>query len=488
MLQERRKRECIKHFDKYCQYTHEMAWKPYPHLQVVCDKLEAVERGDIKRLMIFMPPRHGKSMTSTETFPSWFIGKDPNRRVIIVSYADTLAKEFGMRNKEKIDRYGEEIFGIQVSREKASVSSFGIEGKRGGIEAKGEAGGITGKGADLLMVDDIVKNRSSADSELQREKTWKEWTSTLRTRLHGDGRIIIIITRWHEDDLAGRLLDRQAKIEKRTGKPVRNPWHVISMPAEAEEDALGRKIGDPLCPQLGFGADWLEEIKEDIDAREWSSLYQQRPTPLEGSLIKTEKFNYYNTASIPKFEQLIQSWDCSFKDTKTSDYVVGQVWGVYKNRAYLVDQVRRRMDFATTVTEIERMTIKYPEAVQKLIEDKANGTAIIEMLQRKLPGITAVTPLGGKIARMQAASVLITAGDVFIPRDASFKDEFLEECRAFPFGKFDDQVDGMSQALNVIKYILNYMDPEEEDKSPFPGEDLDDYPERNSFYAGGSAW
>ena len=208
-LQSIKKREFAEAKENYCVYmelvTHGR-WKRAKHLDFLCDYLQRVEAGEIDKLIITMPPRHGKSMTVTESFPSWFIGRNPERRVIEVSYGADLARKFGLSNRRKLDEFGMDIFGIRIALDNANATNWGIEKHSGGMISAGIGGAITGQGADLLIVDDPIKNRQEAESQTYRENIWAEWKDTLSSRLHPGGRVVVIMTRWHEDDLVGRLL------------------------------------------------------------------------------------------------------------------------------------------------------------------------------------------------------------------------------------------------------------------------------------------
>jgi len=430
------------HYRDYCEYVHNGKWKPFRHLLPVCEKLQDIIDGKTKRLMIFMPPRNGKSMTVTETFPSYFLGKFPDKRVIEVSYGKDLAERFGWFNRQKINEHGQTLFGLNIDRSNSSKTNWAIEDHKGGMISVGVGGSITGHGADLMIIDDPVKNRSEANSEVYRESLWNEWTSTLRTRLHPNASVIVILTRWHEDDLAGRLLAQDDGAE----------WDVISLPAiaEGDDDLLGREEGEALCPEL-YPIEELEKIKFEVGSSDFASLYQQRPSPIGGNIFNKNWWQFYD--SLPQyFEIMVQSWDCSFKALEDSDYVVGQVWGRIRGDFYLIDQIRGKKGFSDTYRAIVAMTNKHPKAIQKLIEDKANGTAIIETLQRDIPGIKPINPQGGKISRAQAISSIVESGNVFLPSPLKnpWVVDFLDECTGFPKVKHDDQVDSMSQALNYL--------------------------------------
>jgi hypothetical protein len=219
----------------YLEYVHRGRYKPAAHHDLIAEKMQRIIDGSLKKLMIFMPARHGKSMSVTESFPSYFLGRYPRKRVIAVAYGDTLARKFGRKNREKIEEYGKEVFGIELASDNASVTDWAIEGTGGGMLSCGIGASITGHGADLLLIDDPIKNREEANSEHIRNKIYDEYQSSLATRLHSGGAIVLIMTRWHEDDLAGKILAKE------------KDWEVLSLPAEAEEDdILGREIGEPL--------------------------------------------------------------------------------------------------------------------------------------------------------------------------------------------------------------------------------------------------
>lgn len=449
LMREMKKRNAIKNYADYCVYVHHGRWILGNHLKLVCDNIEALINRTIPQniLIISMPPQHGKSQCVTETLPSFYLGRFPRRRVIEISYGDDLAQRFGRRNKEKIIEHGKELFGIELS--KVSDTDFEVKDYKGSMISKGVMAGLTGNPGDLIIIDDPIKNKQESESETYRNRVWEEFLNSIYTRLSADGVIVLIMTRWHEDDLAGRLLRYMPEKCKE-----------INIPLEAEEnDILGRKVGDSLFPEIGKDNAWLQEFKKvyttQEGARSWSALMQGRPTAQEGNMIKREWWKYY--AELPKkFDRLLQSWDMTFKDTDGSDFVVGQVWGSYGADIYLVDQVRARMDFPTTIQAFLDLTKKYPTATTKLVEDKANGSAVIAMLRHKVGGIIAITPKESKQARVSAVSPLIEAGNVHIPMNAPFTNGFVEECSSFPNGAHDDQVDCMSQGLHRLMYARDH--------------------------------
>ena len=454
-----------RHYEDYFLLSNP-SYKVMPHNKLIIDKLQKIVDGETHYYIFEMPPRHGKSATISETFPSYYISKNPDNEVMLVSYSADLSVDFGRKNRRKFDEFGEELFGLKVSRSQGSVKEWGPEGYGGRVMSTSITGGATGRGADLLIIDDPVKNEQDASSVTIRERVWSEWQSTFSTRLHEGGSIIVIMTRWHEDDLVGRLL-----------REMSYPWEEIKLPAIAEEehDLLGREIGDALAPQLGWTKEWANKQKIRVGSRTWAALYQQRPTPQAGTVIRREWIHYYvdseatraslglsnDVAIIPKrFDKQVQSWDATFKDAQTSDYVAGTVWGQRDSNFYLIDTHHERMDFPATIKAIEAMTTRYPMARAKYIEDKANGSAVIATLKNKLLGIVPVTPNGGKEVRLNAVAPLFEAGNVYIPHP-SWKpeyDDYVTELLGFPYAPHDDWVDSTSQALSHIGNRGNLKD------------------------------
>jgi predicted phage terminase large subunit-like protein len=397
--------------------------------------------------MVFMPPRHGKSQTITETLPSYLNGKFPNKKVMTISYGDSLAKEFGRKNRQKVKEYGKEIFNVELDPANKSMSDYTIKDKLGGSYFSSILGGVTGRGAHYLIIDDPIKTRQEAESETYRNRVWEEYQSSLSTRLMPNGVTIVILTRWHHDDLAGRILASEP-----------DEWEVISLPAIAEEnDLLGREEGEPLWSEFGYDNEWAAKKKVEVGSKVWYSLYQQRPTPDSGDVFKREWIQFYKT--LPQLDEQLISVDASFKDKKTSDFCVLQAWGKKGANKYLIDQVRDRMNFPQTVAAIRTFSAKHPKAHTKLVEDKANGTAIIDYLKKEISGMIPIEPMGGKTVRADAISPQWEAGNVFLPHPSicPWINDFIEELIQFPAGKHDDMVDAMSQALTRWQTAINFF-------------------------------
>jgi len=426
-------------------------WIPTKFHKFLCNKvqefIEAKTGNPYDILLISTPPQVGKSVTITETLPSWYLGRNPDKRVIEISYSSDFAKRFGRRNREKIANFGF-IFGIGLSGETKAVDNFELDNKRGSMLSTGVTSGVTGNPCELMLIDDPIKNREEADSEVIRRKLYEEWLNSYKTRLAAHAKVIVIQTRWHEDDLFGRLAS--------------DPYAtVLNFPMEAEEgDILGRAVGEPLVPEIGKDKAWLENFKHGMEQgdissegesgiRTWNALYQGRPTSLEGNLIKREWWQYYEYTDDLSFEHMVISVDAAFKDADTSDFVVCQIWGRRGPNMYFIHETRKHLNFQATMDEIMRLKALYP--VQEiLVEDKANGSAIIQVLRRKIEGIIAIEPRGSKESRVNAISFAIESGNVYIPSNRKFAKAFVEECSQFPNGKHDDRVDAMSQALNRL--------------------------------------
>jgi predicted phage terminase large subunit-like protein len=461
LRQELKKELVRKEYASYCKYVHQGNWILGKHLEIVCKAIEQIINREIKEniLIVSMPPQHGKSQCVTETLPSYYLGKFPNRRVIEVSYGDDLARRFGRRNKQKIEEYGEDLFGIKLSKNNHSDTEFEIEKTRGSMISRGIMAGITGQPADLVIIDDPVKNRQEAESITYQERIWDEFLNSILTRLSANGVIILIMTRWHENDLAGQIMAN-----------MHGKYREINIPLEAElNDILGRSEGDSLFPEIGKDNEWLQEFKRNYmtteGIRAWNALMQGRPTSLEGNVIKRKHWKYYDRKPI-RFDQVIQSWDCTFKDTSKSDYVVGTVWGRIGADKYLLDLKRDRLNLVATINAIKVMSSKWKSDFI-LVEDKANGSAVIEMLKHSISGIIAVNPRGSKEARVQAILPHIESGNVYLPSNEPFTNDFIEECSSFPNGKHDDQVDSMSQALiRLINDFSTYKEPIKKEHDP----------------------
>ena len=420
--------------------------------QEICETLDNFLKdlidGKRPRLIITMPPRSGKSEIVSRRFPAYFLGKYPDLSIISVSYSASLAEDFS-RDVQRIidsDEYKKIFPNTKLSDKKdknykRTSDFFEIVDHKGVYCSAGVGGSITGKGCDILIIDDPIKNRQEANSETVRKKIYDWYSSTAYTRLSPIGGVIMMCTRWQLDDLIGKVLsDKNQK-----------PFHVISYPAIAEHDEPHRKQGEALHPER-FSLEILNEIKSTLSTADWLSLYQQKPVPEGGAIFETSKIRYYDESSEPKrFDQIVGSWDMTFKENKLSDFVVGQLWGRKGADFYLLDMVRDRMDFVKTLKVFINFANKHKKCNCWLVEDKANGTAIISTLKKHISGIIPITPKESKQERAYAITPYLEAGNIFFPKNQNFTKDLEEEMLQFPAGAHDDTVDSMTQALNYFR-------------------------------------
>ena len=455
-LSRRASKQKLSEFIAFTKPDYDMGWVH----QEICDTLDAflddVVAGKSPRLIICMPPRSGKSEISSRRFPAYALGRFPDLSVIACSYSADLASRFN-RDVQRIidsDSFAEVFPDVSLSGKNVRTSAkgnyirtsdlFEIVGHSGSYRSTGVGGGITGQGADILIIDDPLKDRAEANSETIRSGIWDWYTSTAYTRLSPGGGVIVMATRWHMDDLIGRLVAR-------SGSGQGDTFRVISYPAIAEADEPHRQAGEALHPSR-YPLDRLLEIRKAIGSRDWEALYQQHPVPDGGAMFRTDWIRRWTPTSIPPtFDSMVMSWDMTFKETKGSDFVVGQLWGMKDSSFYLLDQVRGRMDFVRTRQVFIEFTKKHPNVIAKLIEDKANGSAIINSLASAVVGLIPITPKESKEARASAVAPLWEAGNVYIPDDSvPWAGDFVRELLEFPSGAHDDQVDAMTQALSYM--------------------------------------
>ena len=436
-----------RHFRDYLRYVHGAAWIETAMSCFLADRVQVFLETDTGHafdvLLIETPPQHGKSMTVTEALPSWRLGTDPDARIILAAYNDELAERFLRRNREKLQRFGDTLFGVSVGGLNRA-SAIELAGHRGGMIARGIRSGITGNPADLILIDDPVKSREEADSDVWRAKVWEEWQNSLKTRLAAGAKVIVIMTPWHEDDLAGRLVRSERNVT------------LLRLPVAAEAgDPLGRRPGAALCPELGKGDQWLRDFRRSYvsdakgGARAWAALYQCSPRVEDGNLVRRGWWRYYDPAAVREFSAEVISVDAAFKGTEKSDFVAITVWGKRGNDYYLRHVVNRQMGFSETIRAIRETAARFPSARRVLIEDKANGPAILEVLRRELFCVP-VDPKGGKIARVNAVSPAIESGHVFLPQRLPGLEAFLDQWTAFPSAAHDDMVDSSTQALSFL--------------------------------------
>jgi predicted phage terminase large subunit-like protein len=415
------------------------------------------------RLVISMPPQEGKTSRVTKIGSLWALARNPDLRIGIASYAQALAEGFGREIRNTISSYdGTEQtldIGLRIARDYGSAKRWQLAGHRGGVVCVGIGSGLTGRALEALTIDDPFADAEQAGSAYYRDRVWDWWQSVGAPRLAPGSPAIVVLTRWHESDLAGRLLEAEDG----------HRWRVINIPAVADHDPakgqsdpLGREPGEWLTSARGrTTAEW-EQIRIQAGSRVFAALYQGRPSPDAGNVWQRQWWRRYSVPlwsqhpTVPgaywvdEADEIIVSVDAAFKDTKSSDYVVIQVWARRSANVYLLYQVRKRLSFTDTLTAFLAVVAMWPQANRRLIEDKANGTAVIDSLKAKIPGLVPVTPHESKYARASAVSPFIEAGNAFLPSpDIALFDteEFVDEAAGFPNAAHDDQVDAASQAL-----------------------------------------
>lgn len=428
-------------------------WVPYKHLRYISSVLGPALLAGGGRFIITCPPRHGKSQLISNWLPTWFLWNFPEQRVILASYAAEFASKWGALVKENLTE--NRLIQIGISKDTKSKRNF-LTSKGGGMMTAGMGGQITGQGANLFIIDDPLKSWSDAMSDLIREKH-KDWfRSVARTRLEPGASVVILQTRWHEDDLSGWLISGQDQDQEDESESNRKPWTVINMPARAEEDdILGRQIGEALCPER-YDLPALSDLESDLEDLIWSALYQQRPTSLQGNIILKEWLRFYDTRPATFDEQAIFA-DLTFKEGTTTDYTVVECWGRCGASIFLLDQIRARMGFPNQIAAIREMARRYPDAYLKQIEEAANGAAVIETLKNEIMGLVPVRPQTSKQARLAAVSPLYQSGNVHYPSSkiAAWIDVNVSEVLSFPNAKHDDTVDVASMAVFHLGKVSN---------------------------------
>lgn len=403
-----KRRKARKNLNDFCTYTMP-SYEAADHLKALDAVLESIERGEIKRLIVVEPPRHGKSEKVSLRFPCWYLGKHPEDYIVQAGYAESIALTHSRKARDifispemvnifpLIRHRPERASQETIIPERQAAHEWGtVQG--GSYYAVGIGGGLTGRGFDLGIIDDPVKDDEEASSQTIRDKVWEWYKTVFRTRAQPNAAIIIVMTRWHQDDLVGRLL-QQAQEDSNADQ-----WEVLHFPALKE--------GKALWPER-YPLKVLENIRSSIGGRAFESLYQGNPTVAEGQIIKREWWQYYKES--PIFNRLLHSWDTAFKDKTQNDYSVCTVWGETHNGYYLVDVWRGKVEFP----ELKRVAVALferdnPNVV--IVEDKASGQSLIQELERntRIP-VLPVKVDRDKVARAYAATPLIEAGKVFLP-------------------------------------------------------------------------
>ncbi len=445
----------------FLEYDGRGAWQSAPHLELLCSKLEAVERSEIKRLMVFMPPRHGKSEVVSKKFPAWYLGRNPDKDIIISSYAADLAYDFSRIARNTLHEWGPRLWDLDVATDSSAVGRWGIQGHRGGLTAAGVGGPITGRGADVAIVDDPFKNYEEAASQTIREKVLNWYRSTLRTRLAPGGAIVLVMTRWHEKDLGGALKDAALEDGEQ--------WEEVSLPAYAEtEDILGREPGDVLWPGR-YPKTELELTRVALGSYLWSALYGQKPAPAEGNKFKRSWFRYFEFSpdgehvllhipeQEPKTYALKDCWcfqtcDPAGSEKASADYFVLGTWLVTPNRDLLLrDILRERLEGPDQPRLFRQGYDRWnPKPRMQGVESKGIGLTLFQTLRRSGLPVRELKAETDKIIRALPVMARMESGSVYFLKNAPWLNEYESELLYFPNGEHDDQVDVTSYAGIVV--------------------------------------
>ena len=456
-LEEKRKESAIKDdFMSFVKYV----WPDFiegSHHKIMAEKFNKVATGDLKRIVINMAPRHTKSEFASYLLPSWMIGKNPKLKIIQATHTTELAVRFGRKAKNLIDSQEyQKIFQTKL-REDSKAAGRWETNEGGEYFAAGVGGSITGRGADLLIIDDPHSEQDALNTNAL-ERTWEWYTSGPRQRLQPGGIIVVVMTRWNTKDLTGRLINAQKETKA-------DQWEVIEFPAILPNEK-------PLWPEY-WKLEELEGVKAGLPIGKWNAQYQQNPTAEEGSIIKREWWNLWDK-DLPSLYHVIQSYDTAFLKKETADYSAITTWGVFYPtedsgpNLILLDVVKDRFEFP----ELRRVALEQynywkPESV--IVEGKASGMPLTFELRKQGIPVINYTPSRGndKHARVNAVAPLFESGQIWATDD-KFAEEVIEECAAFPYGDHDDLVDSMTQAVMRFRQGGFIEHPDDEQDNPLP--------------------
>jgi predicted phage terminase large subunit-like protein len=448
-----RREEAKIHMAQFVPYVTEGEHTPAPHHKIICDALDAALRGSKKRLIIAMPPAHAKSVYSSHNFPAFWLGNNPRDKIIAASHTQPFAAEIGAKVRNLINNpYYKQLFDIGISPDTRAKDRWDTT-SGGEYYTTGVGGTVVGRRANLILVDDPYKSKLVAYSATERKKISDWFFVDVVPRLLPNGVIVIIATRWHEDDLTGEILKKSERGEI-------EPFELISLPALCEdptneiEKILGREYGEALWPSM-YPAEKLMEIKGGMvnegSLDEWNALYQQKPRPAETGEVKAEWFGTYD--QLPTDEPLmnIVSWDTAGTANERSDFTVGlaAALSLKTRKFYLKGMYRQQAEFHTLMKEVPRFN-ELHSAHAVLIENKGTGTSLIQVLRVTGQNIIPIAPqrLGDKQMRFELAVPALEAKRCLLPKRGDWVPQFLEEMLTFPAALHDDIPDAFSQLIN----------------------------------------
>lgn len=412
------------------------------HHKIINKKFNDLASGKTKRLIINMPPRHTKSEFASYLLPAWMVGRDPRLKIIQATHTADLAIDFGRKTKNLVDQENyKQLFETRLMEDSQAAGKWKTE-QGGEYFAAGVGGAITGRGADLLIIDDPHKEQDIKKDSKSFEKAWNWYSSGPRQRLQPGGRIVVVMTRWSQKDLTGNLIKAQ-------GEEDSDQWDVVELPALLPS-------GEPVWPEY-WTREELIKTKASIPVNNWNAQYLQQPTAEEGAIIKREWWQDWEHKNPPKCEFIIQSYDTAFLKKQTADFSAITTWGVFEHEDHgsciiLLNAFKDRYEFP----ELKRVAYEeylYWRPDMVVVEAKASGIPLSAELRDMGIPVVNFTPSRGndKHARVNSVSPLFENGKIFAPMHEHFAQELVEECAAFPFGDYDDYVDSMTQAVMRIK-------------------------------------
>lgn len=444
----------------WAMYASEGKWQRSRHLMWLADLTLKMWRGQVRRVCVSMPPRHGKSQFLSMHLPTWWLGTRPESKVILCSYGEKLTVEWSRAARDLFSEHAPVVFGVDTWA-RASVTAWNVYTRAGkltggGMRAVGKGGSLTGRGADLLILDDLIKDDEEANNDALREAAWDWFQSVAMTRLEPGGVAIIVQTRWHHDDIVGRLEQKQKAGE------VGEPWTFINLPAIAEpDDPLGRTVGEALWPER-YDIKALENIRVDRGPYVWQALFQGAPTPKGGAIFKRDWCRYYTRGEMGgniegegpvDFNRMIRfaTVDLAASTKNSADFTVASAWAldVEKHRLFLMDRVRIRAEGPEIIPMLQELVGRWNLGTV-WIERVAWQLFFIQQARRDLP-VRELVPDRDKLSRALPATAMMASGQVYWPSNAPWLTEWEAELLAFPAGGKDDQVDTFSYAVIIAQ-------------------------------------
>ena len=460
----------------YCVLTQNN-YRSNWHHELIAQQLQEVARGVLKRLMIFMPPRHGKSELASIKFPAWYLGRFPNKEIIACSYSAELSEEFGRKARQQVDQELHKFIfpECQLLSGSKSATRWKVS-NRGGYRGTGVGGSITGAGADVLIIDDPLKNREEAESPTIRRKIWDWYTSTAFTRLEKGGAVILIMTKWHDDDLAGKILELEGEkgtyydgkenkwkkqmVGEQYDKVADGKWKVLRFPAIATEKERFRVKGDPLWPAK-YDLEALEDKRKTMGPRDWSSLYQQDPVTEEGREFKQEWLQYWET--LPKQLNYVTTVDLAISQRSSADDSVVMTTAIDRNdRIYVIEYKNWKADPSEVIEEIYRQNQEYRSRVA--VEAVGYQQALMHFLQLegrkrgKYLHVEQIQTRSNKEAKIRGLIPYYANKLIYHPLNRC--QDLEEQLSRFPSGRHDDVIDAFAMAIPLLKRpLMKYTNP-----------------------------